>query len=278
MTLRDHPMRRKSSERSRTTSEGMRRSAEKAAKHGVQRGERDADGLTRKDRIVRAVCDATAAGVNVTPELIARLLPLEAETMSPKTFERYVKMGIGGEGNVAKERNWPIASQGYEGDARAHDLRVSVLKKKYVEPEPPRSKRPPTRMIARRQPDPFRRQQVESAAIEVTTEYFKNNGDDVDSVERDNVGWDLEAVRGSVLLRLEVKGLSGPHVVVELTPNEYARMQEHSNSYRLCIVTSALAAPELIVFEHSEHAEAWIDQHGRQLEIDERVAARCSVN
>ena len=100
----------------------------------------------------------------------------------------------------------------------------------------------------KRQPDPFLRKKVEDIAVEETTRYFTSEGYVVDSVEKDNVGWDLEAVHGKVKLRLEVKGLSGPDICVELTPNEYAKMQEYCDSYQLCVVTSALTNPQLTVF------------------------------
>ena len=50
----------------------------------------------------------------------------------------------------------------------------------------------------------------------MTISYYEKLGYIVTSVERDNVGWDLTAVLGERELKLEVKGLSGSQVVVEL--------------------------------------------------------------
>lgn len=93
-----------------------------------------------------------------------------------------------------------------------------------------------------RQQDPLKRQRIEQDAVRVTTKHFENFGYDVDSVESDNVGWDLNAVHrsASVLLKLEVKGLSGSTVVVEMTPQEYRMMQKHRQGYRVCVVTNCL--------------------------------------
>ncbi|MDX1944232.1 MAG: DUF3883 domain-containing protein [Pirellulaceae bacterium] len=79
---------------------------------------------------------------------------------------------------------------------------------------------------AARQMDPLLRCKVEKAAIEVTTAHFRQQGYAVDSHEKDNVGWDLLATYGNRQLRLEVKGLAGSELCVELTPNEYAQMKK----------------------------------------------------
>lgn len=50
--------------------------------------------------------------------------------------------------------------------------------------------------------------QVESNAINIVQNHFEREGFTVISVERDNVGWDLEARSGLLKLKLEVKGLS----------------------------------------------------------------------
>jgi Domain of unknown function (DUF3883) len=61
-------------------------------------------------------------------------------------------------------------------------------------------------------------------------------------VEKDNLGWDLEARReGEKVLHLEVKGLLGNELQVGLTPREYRAFKAHAEStmanYRLCVVT-----------------------------------------
>ena len=124
------------------------------------------------------------------------------------------------------------------------------------------------------QADPLLRQRVERAATKVTVDYYKGLGYTVDSVENDNVGWDLEAVYEGSKLLIEVKGLSGSDLSVELTPNEYAKMKRNRDSYRLCVVTEALIQPKLSVFAWSSDTQRWEDQKGNPLCVQEIVSAR----
>jgi hypothetical protein len=99
----------------------------------------------------------------------------------------------------------------------------------------------------------------------------------VASVELDNVGWDLEARMEKRFLRLEVKGLSGPDLSIGLTPNEYAKMLEHRNSYHLCIVTNAITSPTLSIFRFSQETNDWRDNDDRGLLISENIATNCRL-
>jgi hypothetical protein len=78
-------------------------------------------------------------------------------------------------------------------------------------------------------------------------------------------------------LRLEVKGLSGSEIGVELTPNEYEQMQKWQDSYYVCIVINALSNPKLAIFGYSIESDKWQDDEKRTLHLDKRVAARCSI-
>jgi hypothetical protein len=102
------------------------------------------------------------------------------------------------------------------------------------------------------------------------------------SFEADNIGWDLEARQGRATLRLEVKGLSGDAAVVEVTPNEYKAMISQSDraTYRLCIVTDALAAKHarLRIFAFDSDAKSWLSDDREKLKITELKAARISVD
>ena len=142
-----------------------------------------------------------------------------------------------------------------------------------------------------RRSDPERRSNIERKAVECTTALYEDFGYWVDSVERDNVGWDLNAVLGSRELKLEVKGLSGSEIRFELTPNEYKNMKHNHHTYRVCVVTDALATPQLTVFTFNP--ETWklesqftFNPETRKLEsqdgsicleITEFTGARCSV-
>jgi hypothetical protein len=127
------------------------------------------------------------------------------------------------------------------------------------------------------QPDPLLRQRIEEIGVKTTAAYFTGLGYRIDSVEQDNVGWDLDATLAKRKLKLEVKGLSGSQLVVELTPNEYRAMKEHRDSYRVCVVTTALTEPRLEIFAYSPDSGQWESPTRRVLNIDEIIAASCKA-
>ena len=95
------------------------------------------------------------------------------------------------------------------------------------------------------------------------------------SVESEYLGWDLEAVYKKIKLNIEVKGLAGLEVSVELTPNEFSKMNNNKASYRLCVVTKCLENPVLYVFSYSSERNEWISEDGHILSIDQIISARC---
>jgi hypothetical protein len=83
--------------------------------------------------------------------------------------------------------------------------------------------------VPKRQADPEARKKIELAAIRHATVFYESlegGGRVVESVEKDGVGWDLTvSADNGEILKVEVKGLSGRDLVVELTPNEYKQMR-----------------------------------------------------
>jgi hypothetical protein len=128
-----------------------------------------------------------------------------------------------------------------------------------------------------RQIDPVKRKKIETNAVRIVTNYYKRLGYVVSSVEKDNVGWDLEAYFGeSETLYLEVKGLSGREVCIELTPNEYSKVLDKNlrNKYRICVVVNAenlKSKPH--IFYWSPEVKNWSDDNGNILLIKERLGA-----
>ena len=119
------------------------------------------------------------------------------------------------------------------------------------------------------------RTRVEAAAVNCVRNHYEGRGYVCVSVERDNVGWDLECAKEKGdKLRVEVKGCSGADAKVELTPNEYKKMRRHRRRYRLAIVTTALTNPELKIVKYHAQDKTWRDQHDSLATVDERVAAR----
>lgn len=139
----------------------------------------------------------------------------------------------------------------------------------------PRPPKPPRRTP--RQPDTAKRLAVEAAAMSAAMEYF---GTDRDVSDR-CLGWDLEADGIDCDIYIEVKGLSGPQVNIELTPNEYEKMWLHRHRYVLFVLTNALgASPRISVFRHRLSAGKagggqWVSTIGSRLNIREVKSAVC---
>jgi hypothetical protein len=140
-----------------------------------------------------------------------------------------------------------------------------------------------------KQLDPETRKLVELAAVRHAISYYESpQGGSwmVNSVEKDNVGWDLTVTSGDVNLKVEVKGLSGSDLCVELTPNEYKQMlaTEHRKTYVVYIVTNALtsSARSHVFYYNAEISKGnqhfWITEDGRTLKIKEVVAARLTAD
>ena len=125
-----------------------------------------------------------------------------------------------------------------------------------------------------RQINAFKKQQVETSAIETTIKYFEALDYIVISKEKDNIGWDLEATNINETLLLEVKGLSGNISSIELTPNEYKNLKDKKKHYKLCIVTNALTTPKLEVFSFNIGSNIWTNTLCETLLIEERIGAR----
>lgn len=130
-----------------------------------------------------------------------------------------------------------------------------------------------------RKTDPEKKAEVEKAAIRKTTEYFESIGYTIDSVEKDNRGWDLEAISGKKKLLIEVKGLSGNELSVELTPNEYAALSDSDkkDNYRLCVVSTALTYPRLFVCRYSKEAGKWVVEGKNTAIIDIKPKQSASI-
>lgn len=130
--------------------------------------------------------------------------------------------------------------------------------------------------------DPLRNADVERAAILRVREHFA--GYRIESVEKDNLGWDLEArPKGKgPTLRLEVKGLFGQDLRVGLTPREYRALREHIEGsmpqYRLCVVTGALSnRPKLTVFRLDQAKKRWIDDQAGKIVTPDISAIQAAI-
>lgn len=141
-------------------------------------------------------------------------------------------------------------------------------------PKPGSGPRPTTP----RQPDPLKRIEVEKKAILLVTKHYTDQGYEVTSFEKDNVGWDLTAKYGTIEIKLEVKGLSGSLIATELTPNEYKNLKKYIDSYRLCVVSEALDNdPRLKIFSYSPDRSCWIDGEDNVLLFEDVTSAKITI-
>lgn len=124
------------------------------------------------------------------------------------------------------------------------------------------------------------KKKVEEAAIKRTREYFNDLGYVCKSVESENLGWDLELTKANVKLLVEVKGLAQSNISVMLSRNEYKKMRENAERYRLAVVTNCLdqnIKATINVFSFLYEKNGWFDKYGNELYIEEIVAARCEL-
>ena len=124
------------------------------------------------------------------------------------------------------------------------------------------------------------KKKVEETAIKRTREYYENLGYTYKSVESENLGWDLEFCKGNVKLLVEVKGLSQSYISVMLSRNEYEKMRDNLENYRLAVVTNCLdqsQRPTINVFSFIQEKNGWYDKHDHELIVEELVSARCEI-
>jgi len=154
---------------------------------------------------------------------------------------------------------------------RVRSLVQSVEKRKARRNQNQFSKRVPRNM------DPESTVAVELAAMRLAMAHFEGTED----VSKKCRGWDIEATGSDGVLYIEVKGLSGGNVVVELTPNEYEKMTKHRHRYVLFVVTNALSKRPMartFRFDPSHGTLGnWLSDISEVLELTPRTGARASI-
>lgn len=189
-------------------------------------------------KMPRAQSQNGVDGYRITaPAKGATLLPVDARVFE---IPRQVKGGMG-QSNI------------WYADSPAS---AALVKRVFALIDGAKSRQPAKPKRARAQ-DQERKVKVEKAAIRACCDHYEGLGYDVESVEKDNVGWDLCAKAGRSSLRIEVKGLSGANFSIELTPNEYIAFAQQANDYRLAVVVDALDNPKLSICRYSDEQGVW---------------------
>lgn len=118
---------------------------------------------------------------------------------------------------------------------------------------------------------------IEKSAIETTISYYKKHGYRVESVEHDNCGWDLTVSINDNEYFVEVKGNASSTASFQLTPNEYAKLKEHYQKYRIAIVTNCLKVPVLDIYKISKQKKSgetlfWgTNEKGLRVDLIEKI-------
>ena len=139
-----------------------------------------------------------------------------------------------------------------------------------------------------RQTDACHRKEVETAAITAITARYNSLGYNVRSVEAESCGWDLEADKDDKSLCIEVKGRASNSTLVELTPNEYEKLQmvedsefnrKFKSGYRLAIVSNACSADQkLCIFSYVPKRKIWHEAESKkQLKITPKTGAKVEI-
>ncbi len=190
------------------------------------------------------------------------LPPLERDFQVPRT------KGGAGQSNV-----W------YGGDDSPDAIKFRRKVRRYLDRNGASKPKASTHKGGKGKPDKELIQAVEKAAVKKTKQYFKKLGYSIESVEKDCLGWDLEARKGEELLRVEVKGHAGNIIEFELTPNEFLNMKEFKNSYCVSVVTGALSKPLHELFYPYKEGGKWFlenEDETRCIKLMERVAAKAA--
>ena len=176
------------------------------------------------------------------------------------------------------KRVFPVPDMGqsliWYADAREHAAFVNRVRSYVTRGGNIKSKKGTDAKTSAWQRDAELRLAIESSAIKRAGKYFEDLGYRVNSVERDKKGWDLEARLKNEFLRIEVKGRGSAIPSAELTPQEYQKLLKYTDSYRVCIITSAISKnAKMHLFAYSADTDLWECEQGRCLTFVEKTGA-----
>lgn len=126
------------------------------------------------------------------------------------------------------------------------------------------------------QHDIEKRKKVEAAAINTATEYYERRRYEIVDVQSKNYGWDLDAYKGNNRINIEVKGLSGDQLNVELTSNEYKMFIAERKNYFLFVVRNALSKKQIVNIFRCQNGK-WLDYDNNMLQIKVVRTASLSI-
>lgn len=98
---------------------------------------------------------------------------------------------------------------------------------------------------------PEENRKVELAACRFVRHYFEHRGYRFISREKESLGYDFDAIRGSSTLHVEVKGISGTWQKFPITAGE-VHCARSDRTFHIAIVTEARTAPRLTLLTGKE--------------------------
>jgi hypothetical protein len=104
---------------------------------------------------------------------------------------------------------------------------------------------------------PEQRKRVEQAAENAVIAHYESKGFDCERVTHLPCGYDFICSKGRTTLHVEVKGTSGEVPQFFLTRNEYGKGMRSNSQWRLAMVTSALNAPNVVIYDAAELQKAF---------------------
>lgn len=128
--------------------------------------------------------------------------------------------------------------------------------------------------------DQITKVEVEKRAIRFVISYYQNLGYEVESVESDNLGYDLVSWKDNIKLLVEVKGLSGLAIQIGLTPNEYKFFKTNDTNYRLIIINNTLEEPSMTICRFSPELGNWLleGNENHRISIEPKEAAIVKIS
>ena len=183
--------------------------------------------------------------------------------------ERVFKLPRGEKGGIGQSNIW------YADQPLGQEFKQTV--KKYISQTKDELD---NKLKIRKNIDTIAKLKVEEIAINLVCAYYRNLGYMVESVEKDNLGYDLIATNKKINLLIEVKGLSGTTKQIGLSPNEYNYFQLKNENYRLIIINNALVEPIMTICRFSKEVDNWIVEGNNDYNLDiiPKTAAIISIN
>jgi hypothetical protein len=209
--------------------------------------------------------------------------PYLAEKVKPKKWIDEWKHNINGIRNA----KWKHALIITDIAEVSHDTKkIELVKGGFVEHPPQRyyKIKPPSepfKLGLRKPIGQERKVLIENNSINSVINYYVKLGYNVESVEKENIGYDLIANKNDKELYVEVKGTSEKNVgniTVGLTPKEYKTSNKKQDKFRICVVSDALGTPVVHEFLWNRSKGYWRNESASlRLNLEQIISVNIKI-